>query len=50
MTPRVARLREQSLNARPSLSTERAELVTEATRQAGLLAPALRRAEVVSRT
>ena len=46
MTPRVARLREQSLNARPWLSTERAQLVTEATRRHAVLAPALRRAEV----
>jgi formate C-acetyltransferase len=46
MTPRVARLREQSLQARPQLSTERAELVTDATRRTAVLAPALQRAEV----
>jgi pyruvate formate-lyase/glycerol dehydratase family glycyl radical enzyme len=33
MTERVARLREQSLEARPTLSTERAELITEFYRQ-----------------
>jgi len=47
MTPRVARLRQQSLDTRPWLSTERAELVTEASRQAGLLAAPLRRARVL---
>ncbi len=29
MTQRVARLRQQSLDARPTISTERAELMTE---------------------
>ena len=35
MTQRVARLRRESLDAKPSISTERAELVTEAYAQAG---------------
>jgi pyruvate formate-lyase/glycerol dehydratase family glycyl radical enzyme len=34
ISERVARLRQQSLDARPHISTERAELVTEADRQA----------------
>lgn len=46
MTPRVARLRRESLDARPSISTERAELVTEAMRLAGLAPVPLRRAMV----
>jgi len=45
MTPRVARLREESLNRRPSLSAERALLVTEAmSRNEGLPAPLARAA------
>ncbi len=45
MTPRVARLRRESLDAKPSISTERAELVTEAYAEAGDDLPeALRRA------
>ena len=45
MTPRVARLREESLNRRPSLSAERALLVTEAmARSDGLPAPLARAA------
>jgi trans-4-hydroxy-L-proline dehydratase len=46
MTPRVARLRRESLDARPSISTERAELVTEAMMLAGLAPVPLRRAMV----
>jgi formate C-acetyltransferase len=45
MTERVARLRKQSLEARPTLSTERAELMTELYRQSHgqtISAPALR--------
>ncbi len=45
MTDRVARLREQSLEARPTLSTERAELVTEFYRQnLGPISAPMRRA------
>ncbi len=46
MTPRVERLRRESLDAKPSISTERAELVTEAYARAGegLPAPLLRAA------
>ncbi len=45
MTPRVARLREESLNERPSLSAERALLVTEAMgRSEGLPTPLARAA------
>ncbi len=45
MTPRVARLRRESLDAKPSISTERAELVTEAYAETGEDLPApLRRA------
>jgi pyruvate formate-lyase/glycerol dehydratase family glycyl radical enzyme len=40
MTPRVARLRQESLDAKAYLSTERAELVTEAYANAGEDAPA----------
>ena len=46
MTPRVERLRRESLNARPSLSAERAMLVTEAMQTAGALAPPLQRAAI----
>ncbi len=45
MTARVARLRQESLSARPTLSTERAELVTEFYRQdMGPVSAPLRRA------
>jgi len=45
MSERVARLRQQSLEARPTLSTERAELVTEFHRQdLGLVSIPVRRA------
>jgi trans-4-hydroxy-L-proline dehydratase len=46
MTPRVARLRRESLDAKPFISTERAELVTEAYARAvgDLPAPILRAA------
>ncbi len=45
MTARVARLRQQSLDARPVLSTERAELMTEFYRQnTALMSAPLRRA------
>jgi pyruvate formate-lyase/glycerol dehydratase family glycyl radical enzyme len=46
MTPRVARLRRESLDAKPFISTERAELVTEAYARAGegLPAPLMRAA------
>jgi formate C-acetyltransferase len=40
MTPRVERLRRESLEAKPSISTERAELVTEAYARAGEGVPA----------
>ena len=44
-TPRVARLRQQSLDAVPTLSTERAELMTEFYRQnLGLVSAPVRRA------
>jgi formate C-acetyltransferase len=46
VTPRVRRLRQQSLDARPTLSDERARLVTEAVRQAGAAAPPIQRALV----
>jgi formate C-acetyltransferase len=46
MTPRVQRLRQQSLDTRPFLSEERARLVTEAVRQAGAVAPPIQRAMV----
>ena len=43
MTPRVQRLRQQSLDTTPSLSAERAQLVTEAVERAGpVSAPTLR--------
>ena len=47
MTERVARLRQQSLDARPAISTERAELMTEFYRQNaghGLMSAPMRRA------
>jgi formate C-acetyltransferase len=44
MTPRVARLREQSLATAPSISAERALLVTEAEERHGALSPPMRRA------
>lgn len=45
MTERVARLRQQSLEARPVLSTERAELITEFYRQnTALMSAPMRRA------
>ena len=47
MTERVARLRQQSLDARPTISTERAELMTEFYRQNaghGLMSAPMRRA------
>ena len=46
MTPRVERLRHESLETRPWLSAERAELVTEAMRSTAGLAAPLRRAAV----
>lgn len=46
MTPRVRRLRQQSLETRPILSEERAWLVTEAVRQAGAVPPPIQRAMV----
>jgi formate C-acetyltransferase len=47
MTERVARLRRQSLEAKPCISTERAELVTEAYRRyGGIMSAATRRALV----
>jgi formate C-acetyltransferase len=46
MTSRVARLRQQSLDARPWISVERADLVTEAMRTAGALPPPLQRAKI----
>jgi formate C-acetyltransferase len=46
MTPRVQRLRQQSLDTRPFLSEERARLVTEAVRLAGAVAPPIQRAMV----
>ena len=46
MTPRVARLRQQSLDAKPSLSAERALLVTEAVQQLPPAAPPVIRAQV----
>jgi formate C-acetyltransferase len=48
MTSRVARLRQQSLDARPWISVERANLVTEAMQTAGPLAPPLQRAAIFS--
>src|SRR5512143_4007015 len=45
ISERVARLRQQSLDARPAISTERAELMTEVYRQATeLMSPRMRRA------
>jgi formate C-acetyltransferase len=46
MTPRVARLRAESLAARPAISTERAQLLTEFTRSGagGSSSPAVERA------
>jgi len=45
MTPRVVRLRRRSLSARPSISTERAELVTESyAKERGVPSEPLRRA------
>lgn len=46
MTPRVQRLRQQSLDTRPTLSVERALLVTEAVAGAGAEPPPLLRAHV----
>jgi len=46
MTPRVARLRQRSLDAPPTLSSERALLVTEAMRSLPLAAPPVMRANV----
>ena len=46
MTERVSMLREQSLNARPYVSTERAELVTEAYKSAHGSSSAITRALV----
>lgn len=46
MTPRVQRLRRQSLDTRPALSAERAELVTDGVQQAGAVAPPIQRAMV----
>jgi len=46
MTPRVHRLRQHSLETAPSLSAERARLVTEAVQQAGAVPPATLRARV----
>ena len=45
ITERVARLRQQSLDARPTISTERAELVTRLYQDTdGFMSPAMRRA------
>jgi len=44
MTERVRKLREQSLNAIPYLSPERALLVTEAYESMGFVSPSMRRA------
>ncbi|PKO23273.1 MAG: hypothetical protein CVU38_05085 [Chloroflexi bacterium HGW-Chloroflexi-1] len=45
ITPRVAKLRQQSLDAIPTISAERAVLMTEAYRShAGLLSAPMRRA------
>ena len=46
MTPRVQRLRQQSLDTRPTMSVERALLVTEAVAAAEAEPPPLRRAHV----
>ena len=46
MTPRVERLRHESLETRPWLSAERAELVTDAMRSTAGLAAPLQRAAV----
>ena len=46
MTPRVSRLRQESLDTRPTLSVERAVLVTEAMEQAKDLPPPIQRAMV----
>jgi pyruvate-formate lyase len=46
MTERVALLREESLNSKPYISTERARLVTEAYRNAEVLSPPIVRALV----
>jgi formate C-acetyltransferase len=46
MTPRVQRLRQQSLDQRPTLSAERADLVTEAMKAHGSSAPPTARAAV----
>jgi formate C-acetyltransferase len=48
MTPRVERLRNESLDRRPTLSAERAEIVTEAMRAHGSSAPPTARAAVFS--
>ena len=49
MSDRVARLRQQSLDALPSISTERAELMTEFYRQTeGLMSVPVRRALCLS--
>src|SRR5512144_73150 len=46
MTPRVQRLRQESLDARPVVSDERARLVTEAVRKAGDVPVPIQRALV----
>jgi trans-4-hydroxy-L-proline dehydratase len=46
MTPRVQKLRDESMNAVPTLSHERGILVTEAYRNAGLLSAPILRAQV----
>jgi trans-4-hydroxy-L-proline dehydratase len=47
MTERVQRLRQASLDARPSVSLERARLLTEFYRQAGPLSPPMLRAKAL---
>src|SRR5215472_5060212 len=49
MTERVARLRNQSLEAKPWLTIERARLVTEFYRQAGPLSAPMLRAGALAR-
>jgi len=44
MNERVARLRQMSLEAKPTISTERADLITEFYRTAGEMSPPVRRA------
>ncbi|NLS45148.1 MAG: glycyl radical protein [Firmicutes bacterium] len=46
MTERVARLRDQSLSAKPYISTERAELVTKAYKDAPYVSPSIMRGYV----